>query len=103
MSSDTILYVIRLTNIDLREYEQQIVPHTDWVAKHVETGTFLYAGPLEVRKDGGMIVARTGSREALDRILAADPFLTNGIATHEVMSFIVTRGANISQLVETRQ
>jgi uncharacterized protein YciI len=81
------LYVIRTTNRDLSKFEEQLPAHLAWVKKNATSGVFLFSGPLENRSEGGVIVARAKSREALDLILRNDPFLTSGVATHEVLTF----------------
>jgi uncharacterized protein YciI len=90
--AEPLLYIIRSTNTDLSRYDEHIDGHRAWVNKHAAGPTFLFCGPLEERTEGGAIIAQAESREALDRILAEDPFLINGVATHDVMTLVVTRG-----------
>jgi uncharacterized protein YciI len=92
------MFVICLANQDLTHYAEVVGDHTAWVDKHAAAEIFLYAGPLEERTAGGMIVAHAESREALDLILCDDPFLIHGIATHEVLTFVPTRGRNFHAL-----
>ncbi len=86
MTNSTV-YVIRTTNHDLSRYEEQLPHHLTWVKEHVASGTFLFSGPQENRFDGGVIIARAASREALDLILQSDPFRTSGVSTHDVVAF----------------
>jgi uncharacterized protein YciI len=81
------LYVVRTTNRDLSRFEEQLPNHLAWVNEHATSGAFLFSGPLESRFDGGIIIARTESRDALDLILRSDPFLTSGVSSHEVLTF----------------
>jgi uncharacterized protein YciI len=97
MSADPMLYVIRLLNVDMSQYDEHVGPHVAWVDRHATASNFLYAGPLEERREGGVIIAQAPSREALDTILSSDPFRLNGVATHEVIPFFVTRGHNFKR------
>jgi uncharacterized protein YciI len=96
-----LLYIIRLTNTDMSRYDEQIDGHRAWVNKYASGPTFLFCGPLEDHTVGGAIIAQAESREALDRILAEDPFLVNGVATHEVITLVVTRGYHAHILENT--
>jgi uncharacterized protein YciI len=87
------LYVILSTNRDLSRFEEQLPNHLAWVNEHAAAGVFLFSGPLENRYDGGIIIARAESREAIDLILGKDPFLTSGISTQEVLTFNALFGA----------
>lgn len=93
-----VLHVITLRNTNLARHQEQLEPHVGWVRKHANAGVFLFAGSFETRSAGGMIIARTESREALDRILRDDPFLIHGVATHEVATFNVSLGAHAHML-----
>jgi len=94
-----VLHVVRLMNTDMTHYDEHFAAHIAWATEHANAGEFLFAGSLfENRQAGGMIVARTESRAALDRILRDDPFLVHGVAVHEVMSFNVSLGCNAHTL-----
>jgi uncharacterized protein YciI len=93
-----VLHVIHLTNTDLTRYEELLPAHVGWVKKHAAAAVFLFAGSLEDRTAGGMIVAKTESRAALDEILRDDPFLIHGVATHEVVTFNVSLGSSAHTL-----
>jgi uncharacterized protein YciI len=93
-----VLHVVRLTNTDLSHYDEHFQAHIAWVKQHAEAAVFLFAGSLEDRTAGGMIIAKTESRAALDRILRDDPFLIHGVATHEVTTFNVSLGCNAHTL-----
>jgi uncharacterized protein YciI len=92
------LYVVRSTNRDLSRFEEQLPHHLAWVNEHATAGVFLFSGPLENRYDGGIIIARTESREALDRILCKDPFLTSGVSSQEVLTFNAFFGSQAHML-----
>lgn len=65
--------------------------HRRFLDEHFAAGEFLASGPLAPRT-GGLIIARAADREAIERLIAADPFTRNGLATYEVHAFRPTRG-----------
>lgn len=88
-----LLRIIVLRTVDPAAHAAHLDAHVAWVRRHADAGTFLYCGSFENGKDGGAIIARTPTREALDAILAEDPFLVHGAATHEVLTMKVALGA----------
>ena len=70
-----------------------------WLEAHVEfldagyrEGAFLASGPKTPRT-GGVILARAANREALDTLLARDPFMREGVARYTVTAFTARRTA----------
>ncbi len=49
-------------------------------------GLLLFSGP-KVPPDGGLEVARAGSREEIDQFIASDPFNIKGVAEYRVIEF----------------
>ena len=86
-----IVYVVRVVNLDPQAYQANVAGHRDWINKHADA-SFVLCGPFEDRSAGGMIIAQAESRAALDRILAEDPLLACGAATHEVAPLEIARG-----------
>jgi uncharacterized protein YciI len=86
-----ILYIVHVKNQNPDLYLAHIDGHRAWINKHADA-SFVLCGPFEDRAAGGMIIAQSESREALDRILAEDPLLACGAATHEVAVLEVARG-----------
>ena len=87
----SILYVVHVKNQNPEQYIAHMDAHRAWINKHAEA-SFVLCGPFEDRSAGGMIIAQAESRDALDRILAEDPLLACGAATHEVAVLEVARG-----------
>ncbi|MGA2396281.1 MAG: YciI family protein [Candidatus Lustribacter sp.] len=86
-----IVYVVRVVNRDPHAYQANVDGHRTWINKHADA-SFVLCGPFEDRSAGGMIIAQAESRAALDRILAEDPLLACGAATHEVNPLEISRG-----------
>jgi uncharacterized protein YciI len=87
----SILYIVHVKNQNPEQYLAHMDGHRAWINKHAEAA-FVLCGPFEDRSAGGMVIAQAESREALNRILAEDPLLACGAATHEVAVLEVARG-----------
>jgi uncharacterized protein YciI len=90
--------VVHLSNVNMTDYPKHLPAHVDWVTRYAEQGVFLFAGALTDPSLGGCIIAAGLSESQLDSALAEDPFLINGIASHQVSAFSGTRGALIQAL-----
>jgi uncharacterized protein YciI len=58
--------------------ESLITQHHQFLQQGYDQGYFLFSGP-QVPAHGGFLVARAPSREALDQLLAEEPFVRNGV------------------------
>ena len=65
--------------------------HQRFLDEHFAAGEFLASGP-QVPRTGGVIIARAADREAIERLIAADPFVRDGLAAYDVHAFLPTRG-----------
>ncbi len=65
--------------------------HQRFLDEHFAAGEFLVSGPRAPRT-GGVIIARAADRDAIERVIAADPFTRDGLATYDVHVFLPTRG-----------
>jgi uncharacterized protein YciI len=71
--------------------DELLEAHRAWLDEHFASGTFLASGP-RVPREGGVVVARAGSREEVLALVADDPFAREGVARHDVVEFAPTRG-----------
>ena len=85
-----------------RERIEELVPaHREYLRRHFDAGHFIVSG-RRVPWDGGVIVARGLSREALDAVIAEDPLTQAGAAETEVVEFDPLFAApGLEQLLET--
>ncbi len=89
-----MLYVVLLRYIrPLAEVEAHLEAHRDYLYRQFGAGRFIASGPQEPRQ-GGVILARAPSREALLGWLAEDPFSQAGVAAFEVVAFHATLRAS---------
>ncbi|GKS88273.1 YciI family protein [Acidovorax sp. SUPP2539] len=82
-----MLYLVTLTYVrPIEEVNVHLDGHRDWLVSHMREGRILVAGPLEDRT-GGFVLARCASREELDGLLAADPFVVHRLVDHSAQGF----------------
>lgn len=87
------MFVVLLTyTADLAKVDAALPEHVTFLEKNYSKGLFLASG-RKVPRTGGVILARGQSKEALEAILAEDPFVTRGLAEYEVIEFVPTRTA----------
>lgn len=75
--------------------------HVRFLDAHYAAGVFLTSG-RRVPRTGGVILARSDSREDLEAILAQDPFAVHQAAQYQVIEFSPTKAApELAFLLET--
>ena len=79
----------------LGEVDRFLQAHREYLAKHYAAGDFIASGPQTPRV-GGVIMIKADNREAVDAIIAEDPFHINGIADYQIVEFTPTMFANDS-------
>jgi uncharacterized protein YciI len=81
------MFVILLTyQKPLSEVDVLLEAHRAFLKAQYVAGYFLLSGP-KVPRTGGVILAQAESAEALQAILALDPFYQSGVAAYEVVQF----------------
>ncbi len=77
----------------LSEVDRFLTAHREYLAKHYAAGDFIASGPQSPRV-GGVIMMKAESSEAVNAIIAEDPFLINGIADYQIVEFTPTMFIN---------
>ena len=72
------------------EVDRVVEAHRAFLDTHYAAGHFILSGPCEPRT-GGVIIAATMPREALDAILAEDPFVLEAVSDYQVIEFRGTK------------
>lgn len=67
--------------------------HMRWLNDGYRDGRFVVSG-RRVPRTGGVIIARGDDREAIEALAAADPFVSGGVATVEVIQFNASQAAD---------
>ena len=90
------MFIAILTNKKpLSEVDRFLAAHRKYLANHYADGDFIASGPQNPRV-GGVIMMKAESREAVDAIIAEDPFHINGIADYRIVEFSPTMVADDS-------
>jgi len=74
--------------------------HVSWLKTHYESGLFVASG-RQVPRKGGVILARSGDRAALEALLERDPFVQNGVARTDVIEFVPSMTAPGAEVLKT--
>jgi len=81
------VFVVLLTYVKpLPEVDRLMRAHMKFLEEHYAAKTFIASG-RQVPRTGGVILARSPSKEALVELMRRDPFCQNGVATFEVIEF----------------
>ena len=90
--TDAPLCVVVLTYVpDLDAVDARLEQHLEWLQRQYAEGRILASGRRNPRT-GGVIVCR-GERDAIEAIVATDPFITSGVASAQVIPFTATMAA----------
>ncbi|KID58820.1 hypothetical protein N473_19290 [Pseudoalteromonas luteoviolacea CPMOR-1] len=76
--------------VGLSEVEKYLPLHKEYLDRCYDDGIFLMSGPIEPRT-GGVILAKSSSKEALELTLNEDPFFKTGIAEYQITEFVPTK------------
>ena len=82
-----LIYKAGLKNIDAH-----MKAHMRFLSAHYASGHFLVSG-RKIPRDGGIIIAVAETREEIEAIAAADPFVANGLAEARVIEFRASQRA----------
>lgn len=90
-----LLYKAPLAQIDAR-----MKAHVGFLKKHYDAGTFVISG-RKVPRDGGIIIATGGDRDAIEAIIREDPFVVEGLANYRITQFNASqRAADVPKRLE---
>jgi uncharacterized protein YciI len=87
------MFVVELTyKVSLEEIDAAMKAHMVFLRRHYASGAFVMSG-RKVPRDGGIILVRGESREAVEALMAEDPFCKRGLAECRVTEFRVSQRA----------
>jgi uncharacterized protein YciI len=79
------MLIAKLTYLVSSEEKDRVLSaHRAYLRTQYEAKKFLLSGPLNP-PTGGMIISRLANREEFIAIMEADPFITEGIASYEIL------------------
>ncbi len=77
------MFVVFLKFADKSRAPAFMEAHKQWIAEGFDDGVFLTVGSLQPNA-GGAIIANGLDRDALDKRIAEDPFVAEGVVNPEV-------------------
>ncbi len=77
------MFIVFLKFADKSRAATSMEAHNQWIAKGFDDGVFLTVGSLQPNA-GGAIIANGLDRDALDKRIAEDPFVAEGVVSPEV-------------------
>jgi uncharacterized protein YciI len=87
------VFVLLLTYTKpLEDVDALMRDHMKWLNEQYVAGRFVVSG-RQIPRTGGVIMARGDDREEIEAIAAADPFVTGGVATCDVIQFRASQSA----------
>jgi uncharacterized protein YciI len=87
------MFVIELVyKVPLEQIDARMRAHMAFIKKYYASGHFLVSG-RKIPRDGGVILARAGSRDEIESIMRQDPFVLHGLADFRVIEFNVSQRA----------
>ncbi|HBR96979.1 MAG TPA: GTP cyclohydrolase [Gammaproteobacteria bacterium] len=93
------MFIVLLTYVaELSEVEKHLADHLAYLDRCYAQGVFIASGP-KVPRTGGLILAVSPTRDALEVILADDPFIQQGIAQYEMTEFVPRKTAPLFEVL----
>jgi uncharacterized protein YciI len=87
------VFVLLLTYVKpLPEVDRLMRRHVAWLDEQYAAGIFVVSG-RRIPRTGGVILARGDDREEMEALAATDPFVSEGVATCEVVQFRASQSA----------
>lgn len=87
------MFIISVTYLQpIEVVEQHVAAHRAFLDELIARGIVIAAGP-KVPRTGGFILTAGSDREAIEALMARDPFMVNGIARYDIAGFAPNRAA----------
>jgi uncharacterized protein YciI len=88
------MFVIELHyTAPLAQIDAHMRAHVRFLEKYYAAGNFLVSG-RKIPREGGIILAVADSRDAIERIMAEDPFHTRKLAEIRIVEFQASQRAS---------
>ncbi|WP_397475225.1 YciI family protein [Pusillimonas sp.] len=91
------LYVVLRTPVDLTRINELLPAHLEWAVQCEKRGELFASGPFVNEggapgADGGMSIFRADSVAEVERILAGDPFIQQGVFSAAIKKWVLMEG-----------
>lgn len=88
------MFIIELVyTATLAQIDAHMAAHMKYLKKYYASGHFVLSG-RKIPRDGGIILASGGSRDAIESIAREDPFIARGLADLRIVEFRVSQRAD---------
>src|SRR5262249_25389621 len=88
-----VVFIIELIyKVDLADIDAAMREHVAFLDERYAAGSFLVSG-RKIPRDGGIILAVGESRDAIERIVRRDPFVSRGLADFRIIEFRASQRA----------
>jgi len=85
------MFIIDLNYIvPLEELDSHMAAHVKYLQKYYKMNVFVASG-RKVPRTGGIILALADSIEAVEKIIAEDPFYKHGLAEFNISQFLTSQ------------
>jgi uncharacterized protein YciI len=89
-NKSNLFIVILSYKVPLEKIDAFRSAHLDFLGNYYDQDFFIASGP-QIPRNGGIIIAKCDSKDALQKILKQDPFAANDLATYEIIEFSPTK------------
>ena len=89
MQKNVFIIILRYT-APLEKIDAFRAAHLEFLDDGYAKNLFIASGP-QVPRNGGVILAKCATKDALQTVLASDPFALHHLATYEIIEFTPTK------------
>ncbi len=95
---DNLFIVILRYIVAIEEIDAYRLKHLEFLDNCYKQGVLIASGP-QVPRNGGILIAKSSSKEILQNILNQDPFAINKCAEYSVYEFVPTKYAKEFEVI----
>ena len=87
------MFLIDMTFTDFDKITPELTAeHRQYLAQHYESHQLMFGG-RKVPRTGGILISQHESKEELERVLCADPFIQSGAVSYTITEFVPVMAA----------
>lgn len=96
------MFIVTLTyTVPVDEVDRHLDDHRAWIDAHIAAGRLLATGRRVPRTGGVLLAPGPLGREAVEQLVATDPYHRAGVAEYEIVEFVpTTTAAGFEALLE---
>lgn len=87
------MYLIDMTFTDLEKITPELTAqHREYLAQQYASNQLMFGG-RKVPRTGGILISQHKSKEELERVMGADPFIQSGAVSYTISEFVPVMAA----------